>query len=122
LTDKYCRPLAFSLTGGQVADCIAAESLINLAPAETLVLHGDKGYDSNKVRRQIESRGAAPNIPPKINRKEKPGFSPALYKNRNAIERSFGRLKDFRRIATRYDKLSKNFLAAVQLTLTHGLN
>lgn len=89
-----------------------------MTPPETVVLHGDKGYDSDKVRRQIEAKGAAPNIPPKVNRKEKPGFSPALYKNRNAIERAFGRLKDFRRIATRYDKLSKNFLAAVKLTAT----
>ena len=89
-----------------------------MASPQTVVLHGDKGYDSDKLRRQIERLGAAPNIPPKINRKYKPGFSPALYKNRNAVERSFGRLKDFRRIATRYDKLSKNFLAAVQLTAT----
>jgi len=80
------------------------------------VLHGDKGYDSNKVREQIESMGAAPNIPPKKNRKNYiPGFSPALYKNRNAVERSFGRLKDFRRIATRYDKLSKTFMAAIHI-------
>lgn len=100
LTDKYCRPLAFSLTGGQVADCTAAEELLELTPPETGVLHGDKGYDSDKVRRSIEAKGAAPNIPPKINRKEKPGFSLALYKKRNAIERAFGRLKDFRRIGT----------------------
>lgn len=89
-----------------------------MAPIETVVLQGDKGYDSDKVRRQIERRGAASNIPPKINRKYKPGFSPALYKIRNAIERMFGRIKDFRRIATRYDKLGRNYLAAVQLTAT----
>jgi transposase len=89
-----------------------------LAPPQTEVLHGDKGYDSHKVRRQIEAQSAAPNIPPKSNRLYKPGCSPALYKNRNAIERSFRRIKDFRRIATRYDKLSRNFLAAVQLTAT----
>jgi transposase len=113
-----CRPIAFILTGGHVPDCIAAEALLPMAPAETVVLHGDKGYDSDKVRRQIEAGGAAPNIPPKSNRKYKPGFSPALYKKRNAIERSFCRIKDFRRIATRYDKLSRNFLAAVHLTAT----
>jgi transposase len=89
-----------------------------MAPPETQVLHGDKGYDSDKVRRQIEHQGAAPNIPPKSNRRYKPGFSPALYRNRNAIERSFCRLKDFRRIATRYDKLARNFLAAVQIIAT----
>jgi len=56
-----------------------------------------------------------PNIPPKTNRRWKNCFSPFLYRNRNAIERMFGRLKDFRRIATRYDRLAANFLAAVCL-------
>ena len=72
-------------------------------------------YDSDAVRRKIESNGAAPNIPPKINRRWKPCYSPVLYRQRNAIERMFGRLKDFRRIATRYDRLAQNFLAAVCL-------
>ena len=68
--------------------------------------------------RQIEATGAAPNIPPKINRRWKPCFSPVLYRGRNAIERMFGRLKDFRRIATRYDRLATNYLAAVCLAAT----
>ena len=113
-----CRPLAFILTGGNVPDCIAAETLLPMASPETVILHGDKGYDSDRLRRQIEARGTAPNIPPKSNRRYKPGFSPALYRKRNAVERSFCRLKDFRRIATRYDKLAHNFLAAVQITAT----
>ena len=75
-------------------------------------------YDSDAVRRKIESKGAAPNIPPKINRRWKNCFSPWLYRHRNAIERMFGRLKDFRRIATRYDRLASNFLAAVCLAAT----
>jgi transposase len=82
------------------------------------ILHGDKGYDSDAVRRKIESKGAAPNIPPKTNRQWKNCFSPRLYRNRNAIERMFGRLKNFRRIATRYDRLVHNFLAAVCLAAT----
>jgi transposase len=57
--------------------------------------------------------GAAPNIPPKVNRRWKPCFSPVLYRGRNAIEQMFGRLKDFRRIATRYDRSAVNYLAAV---------
>ena len=72
------------------------------------ILHGDKGYNSNAVRRKIESLGAAPNIPSKINRRWKCCFSPVLYRDRNAIERMFGRIKDFRRVATRYDKLARN--------------
>lgn len=106
--------MAFLLTGGQVADCIAADRLLDQMTTADLV-HGDKGYDSNAVRRKIEAKGAAPNIPPKINRRWKSCFSPYLYRSRNAIERMFNRLKDFRRIATRYDRLAVNFLAAVQI-------
>jgi transposase len=100
-----------------VADCTAADTLLDLMPA-TELLHGDKGYDSDAVRRKVESMGVAPNIPPKINRRWKNCFSPYLYRDRNAIERMFGRLKDFRRIATRYDRLAQNFLAAVCLAAT----
>ena len=114
LTDSACRPIAFILTGGQVADCTAGELLLRQMPRAS-VLHGDKGYDSNAIRRQVEGKGAMPNIPPKANRRWKNCFSPSLYRNRNAIERMFGRLKDFRRIATRYDRLADNFLAAVCL-------
>jgi len=85
---------------------------------EATILHGDKGYDSNAVRAKIEARGAAPNIPPRTNRRWKNCFSPCLYRDRNAIERMFGRIKDFRRIATRYDRLAQNFLAAVALVAT----
>ena len=82
------------------------------------ILHADKGYDSDAIRRQIEAAGAAPNIPPKSNRRWKSCFSPVLYRVRNAIERMFCRLKDFRRIATRYDRSATNFLAAVCLAAT----
>ncbi len=82
------------------------------------ILHGDKGYDSNAIRRLIEARGVMPNIPPKVNRRWKNCFSPFLYRDRNAIERMFGRLKDFQRIATRYDRLAINYLAAVCLAAT----
>ena len=63
-------------------------------------------------------RGAIPNIPPKANRKWKNCFSPFLYRARNAIERMFCRLKDFRRVATRYDRNAANFLAAVCIAAT----
>ena len=106
------------LTGGQVADCTAGELLLEQMPQASM-LHGDKGYDSNAIRRQVEGKGAMPNIPPKANRRWKNCFSPSLdHRNRNAIERMFGRLKDFRRIATRYDRLADNFLAAVCLAAT----
>jgi transposase len=91
--------------------------LLPRLPADVLVI-ADRGYDTDAIRAAINGRGATPNIPPKINRRFKPPFSPVLYRSRNAIERMFGRLKDFRRIATRYDKLAANFLAAVHLAAT----
>lgn len=78
-------------------------------------MHADKGDDTDRVRQIIENQEAAPNIPPRANRRWKNCFSPFLYRDRNAIERMFGRLKDFRRIATRHDRLAVNFLAAVQI-------
>ena len=117
LTDGECRPIAFLLTGGQVADCTAGNVLLEQMPAAPILL-GDKGYDSDAIRSQVEGRGAMPNIPPKVNRRWKNCFSPVLSSDRNAIERMFGRIKDFRRIATRYDKLARNFLSAVNLVAT----
>ena len=114
LTDGLGRPVAFHLTGGQAADCRAAKELLNALP-NCRVVHADKAYDTNAIRRAVEARGALPNIPPKSNRRWKSCLSPFLYRDRNAIERMFGRIKDFRRIATRYDRLAVNFLEAVCL-------
>ena len=114
MTDTLCRPIAFLLTGGQVADCTAASTLLERLP-KCRILHADKGYDSNSIRRSVEAKGTMPNIPPKANRIWKNCFSPYLYRDRNAIERMFCRLKDFRRVATRYDRLAVNFLAAVHI-------
>jgi transposase len=105
------------LIGGQVADCKAADALLDALP-ETALLHGDKGYDGNAIRQKIESKGTAPNIPPKANRQWKNCFSPALYRKRNAIERMFCRLNDFCRIATRYDRGATVFMAAVCIAAT----
>ena len=96
---------------------MAAADLLAVLPATNLV-HGDKGYDSDAIRQMIEAHGAAPNIPPKANRRWQNCFSPMLYSDRNAIERMFCRLKDFRRIATRYDRLATHFLAAVCIAAT----
>ena len=105
------------LTGGHVADCTAGQLLLEQMPG-CCILHADKGYDSDAIRRQVEAAGAMPNIPPKANRRWKNCFSPALYKGRNAIERMFCRLKDFRRVATRYHRLATNYLAAVCIAAT----
>ena len=114
LSDGLGRPLAFVLTGGQAADCRASESLLQrLAPASLVM--ADRAYDTNAIRRQIKDQGAVPYIPAKRTRLWKDCFSPILYRDRNAIERMFCRLKDYRRVATRYDKLAANFLSAVCL-------
>jgi len=84
----------------------------------TDLLHGDKGYDSAAIRWKIEEAGAAPNIPPRANKHWKNCFSPYLYRNCNVIKRMFGRLKDFLRIATRYDRSATNFMAAVYIAAT----
>jgi transposase len=84
----------------------------------TGLLYGNMGYDSAAVRRKIEEAGVAPNIPPPAEKRWKTRFSPHLYRDRNVIERMFGRLKDLRRIATRYDRSATNFMAAVQIAAT----
>ena len=114
ITDRQGRPLAFVLTPGQAADCKAAEHLLDKLPSRCFV-HADRAYDSNRIRDLIEEQGAVPNIPPKRNRRWKSCFSKTLYKGRNAIARMFCRLKDCRRLATRYDKLAANFLGNIHL-------
>ena len=78
----------------------------------------DKGYDSAALRQWLAARGTEPVIPPRANRKLQYTYDKALYRNRNVIERSFGRLKDYRRIATRFDKNVQNFLAALCIAVT----
>jgi transposase len=117
MTDRGCRPIAFSITGGNVADSTAGHKLLRHLP-NARVLLADKAYDSDPIRRQVEANGTMPNIPPKSNRRWKNTFSRVLYHNRNAIERMFCRLKDFRCIATRYDRLAVKLLAAICIVAT----
>lgn len=110
-------PLRLSLSAGQAHDVPAALTLLDRLDARTIVL-GDKAYDAGNIRDLIEDQGAVPNIPAKSNRKWRPCFSKTLYRERNQVERFFSKLKHFRRIATRYDKLADNFLAMVKLAST----
>lgn len=97
-----------------MADIKGAASLLPAtAPSGRMI--GDKGYDATHLRLFLEGRGTTPVIPNKTNRTVLFPFDADLYKLRNVIERTFCRLKDFRAIATRYDKLARNFLAAVCL-------
>lgn len=101
------------LTPGQDHDLTCAEPLIENADPEALI--GDKAYDADPFVETLTQRGITPVIPPKANRNIKRECDFALYCERNLIERFFNRLKHFRAIATRYDKLARNFLAGVQL-------
>ncbi|GAA4488796.1 hypothetical protein GCM10023157_37280 [Gluconacetobacter asukensis] len=114
LVDAEGRPVSLRLTGGQVADCTEADALTdNLEEGDILL--ADKGYDSNAIRAKAAARKAWANIPPKANRKESSTFSRWVYRQRNLVERFFNKIKQFRGIATRYDKHPENYLAAVKL-------
>jgi transposase len=75
----------------------------------------DKGYDSTRIREQLLAQDIVPVIPPKSNRREPIDYDHDLYKLREQVERFFNKLKQFRRIATRYEKLSHTFLALIHL-------
>ena len=101
------------LTPGQAHDLAGAEPLLENADPDALI--GDKAYDADALIDLLAKRVITPVIPPKANRKAQRTCDYALYCERNLVERFFNKLKHFRAIATRYDKLARNFLAAVQL-------
>jgi putative transposase len=102
------------LTGGEAHDCPPAQRLIRRTKAARRFL-ADRAYDSAHLRLWLKRRGTKPVIPNKSNRKQPFSFDRNSYKQRHRIENAFCRLKDFRRIATRYDRLARNFLASICL-------
>jgi len=115
LADAKGRLIAILLTGGEAHDCPVAKRIIcRVKPAKRLL--GDRACDSGELREQLDNKGTKPVIPNRSNRKQPFRFSKRLYKLRWRIECAFNRLKDFRRIATRYDRLARNYLAYVCLT------
>lgn len=104
------------LTPGQRHDLTQAEALIEGFGAGAVL--GDKGYDSDDLVERIAKAGAAVVIPSKANRVERRDLDRDLYADRNKIERFFGRLKQYRRVATRYEKLGQNYLSVVFLAST----
>ncbi len=114
LVDAEGLPVRIALTPGQAHDGIAVEAfLTDLEPGTTLL--ADRAYDSDAIREQAQEQGVWANIPPKRNRKRTFAFSGWVYRQRNLVERFFNKLKQFRGIATRYDKCPDNFLAAIKL-------
>lgn len=115
--DERGRPHALLLGGGQQADCTRAVELLAAVPQPRYVL-ADKGYDTNAVVAQVERLGAEGMIPSKKNRVNGRLIDRVRYRQRNHVERFFGRLKDFRRLATRYEKTAASFLGFVQFFAT----
>jgi transposase len=101
------------LTPGQAADVKQAEELMKGVPAEVVI--GDKGYDSDDLVEAIQAKGAEAVIPPKKNRKAQREYDRERYKDRNLVERFVGKVKQYRRVATRYEKTARNFLAFVHV-------
>ena len=116
LTDALGRPLRFVLTGGQVHDIVAAPDLIDGVEGGGVI--ADKAYDANSLRQLLDAQGAKAVIPSTTSRRQPIPYNKTMYRQRNLIERMFSRLKDFRRVATRYDKLAQNFLAGALIAAT----
>jgi transposase len=114
VVDGLGRPLAFVLTGGQAHDAPILPDLLG-HPHAPLAVVADKAYDSQAVRQAIRDDGALPVIPARVSAKRPQAHDEQLYRLRNIVERFFCRCKDMRRIATRFDKLARNFLAALHL-------
>jgi transposase len=113
LADARGRPLRFHVTAGQVHDITAAPALLEGQEAGAVL--ADKAYDSNDLREAIAQMKAQAVIPSKRNRKVFIPHDTELYKQRNRIERCFGRLKHFRRFATRYDRRCVHFNGFIHL-------
>jgi transposase len=114
LVDAEGRPIDLVLTAGQAHDGKAAIAMLEVLQPDTILL-ADRAYDSNVIRELAAQRGAWANIPAKKNRTDSFPFSRWVYKQRNLVERYFNKLKQFRGIATRYDRIPMNFLAAIKL-------
>jgi transposase len=107
-------PVRLALTTGEAHDNRLCSTLLSGLKPGTMLL-ADRGYDADWIRTFVGERGAWANIPPKRNRKEPICFSPHLYRARNLVERFFNKIKQCRRVATRYDKLAANYLAFIKL-------
>jgi transposase len=107
-------PLAFVLAPGQAHETRAFGDLVEDLAAGTRCLVGDMGYDADRVREELLLRGVLPVIPPNPVRKEAPSLDRELYRLRDRVERLVSRLKQFRAVATRYDRTAEGFLAFVQ--------
>jgi transposase len=114
LVDALGNPLAFLLTPGQAHDLEGADALLPQMAADTVL--ADKAFDADeRVLDPLAAAGKTAVIPPRSNRKNQRDYDKELYKARHLIENFYCKLKQYRAIATRYDKTARNFLAAIHL-------
>ena len=117
LVDACGLPILLKITEGQAHDGRSADDMIDTIGRGDVLL-ADRAYDSNALRQTLATRGARANVKPMPNRVSVPRFNRRLYRKRNLVERFFNRIKQFRGIATRYDKCPENYLAAIKLVCT----
>lgn len=115
--DGAGRPIIMLLTEGQMSDHKGARLVLNaLPPAKTLI--ADRGYDSAWFREALADKGIAPCIPSSRSRKRPYPYDKTLYRQRHKVENLFAKLKDWRRIATRYDRCAHTFFSAICIAAT----
>jgi transposase len=115
--DALGNPTGFHLTPGQASDLEGSDALLAEVQANTII--ADKAYDADdRVIRPLAQAGKGVVIPPRSNRKHPRQYDESLYQERHLIENFFAKLKQYRAIATRYDKTARNFLAAIYLAAT----
>ncbi|WP_111481383.1 IS5 family transposase [Celeribacter halophilus] len=117
ITDTHGRPIRFFMSAGQISDYTGAAALLGNMPKAQWLL-GDRGYDADWFREALQGMGIRPCIPGRKARKKPIKYDKRRYKRRNRIEVMFGRLKDWRRVATRYDRCPEVFLSAIVLAAT----
>ena len=110
--DEHGRPIVMLLSEGQMSDYKGAALMVDALPTAQALL-GDRGYDAGWFRKALIARGITPCIPSKRNRKVIIHHDKTLYRQRHKIENMFGRLKDWRRIHTRYDRCAHTFMSAI---------
>ena len=117
VTDAKGRPIRFFISAGQVSDHTGAAALLGSLPKADWLL-ADRGYDADWLRDALEDKGIQACIPGRKSRKKPAKYDKRRDKRRNRIEIMFGRLKDWRRVATRYDRCPETYLSAIALAAT----
>ena len=115
--DDHGRPRVLLLSAGNTNDITMAHALIEAAGTFQKLL-ADRGYDADHLRKRLSERNAEAVIPTTTSRKRPIPYDIVAYRQRNTVERLWARLKDYRRVATRYDKLAANYLSGVRIAAT----